>query len=95
MRNHDLILERSFVRIRPEEYEQIHVGDWIDVLSPRGSSVDLCVRVASIFPLAGQTRFMRSQNQAPVDLEEYLKADRLALCPLYGKALARRLGRIV
>jgi len=92
VRNHDLILERTFVRLDPNEYEQMRIGDWVDVLSPRGDSVDLCVRIATVFPLTGQTRFMRSQGRS-VDLEEYLKAGRLALCPLYGKSLARRLGR--
>jgi len=89
MRSHDLILERAIAALKPEEYRLIRVGDWVDVLGPRGQTVEQCVRVDSAMPLAGRTRYQKARSEDAQDLEGYLTSGRLALCPLYGKRLQK------
>lgn len=89
MRSHDLILERKDVVLNTKDYKYIRVGDWVDVLSPDGKSVQRCIRVESVMPLTGRTRYQRGRGDEPENLEEYLVDGRLALCPLYGKRLTK------
>lgn len=89
MRNHDLILERKNVVLKPEDYEMIRAGDWVDILNINGQTVERCIRIDSVIPLTGRTRVQKKHNENPENLESYLISGRLALCPLYGKRLQR------
>jgi len=89
MRSHDISEVRSIIPLTVADYELIRPGDHVDLLTKNRKAVEMCVRVVSVYPLAGQTRVMRSRGREPVNLEEHLKAGRLALCSLYGSRLAR------
>lgn len=94
VRNHDIDEDRSIVPLTVTDYKLIRPGDYVDILSKNKKAVEMCVRVATVYPLAGQTRVMRSRSREPINLEEYLKAGRLALCSLYGKRLARVINKV-